>query len=640
MPKLGEWLEADGFGGFASSTVNGIRTRRYHALVLVATTPPTGRRVLVHGFDAWVETPRGRFAITSQRYTPGVTFPDGASRLESFERGPWPKWSYRLPDGTRATVELFVPRGRPLAAVRFRREGGGARLVLRPFVSGRDHHALHHENPHLDPRAIIDGGFVTWRPYDGVPAIGSFASADYTHEPVWYRNFFYAEEAARGLDAVEDAWSPGTLTFDLRGDAAWIVGESSAVASLRTSGESPSDTFERLAAGESARRRLFAGPLERSADAYIVRRGEGVSVIAGYPWFADWGRDTFIAMRGLCLATGRFDEARSILLEWAGAVSRGMLPNRFPEDGSAPEYNAVDASLWFVVVVGELFDLARAGLVHLEPKDEATLRDAVRAILTGYADGTQHGIRLDDDGLIAAGEPGVQLTWMDAKVGDRVVTPRIGKPVEVQALWLNALDVGARFDGFWARVQEKGAASFHARFWNPESNALFDVVDVDHERGKNDASFRPNQIFAVGGLPRVLLSPERARRVVQAVESRLWTPMGLRSLAVGEPGYRARYEGGPAQRDGAYHQGTVWPWLAGPFVEAWVRVHGDTPEARRGARARFLGPLVRHIDDEAGLGHASEIADAEPPHTPRGCPFQAWSLAELIRLDRAVLALR
>jgi predicted glycogen debranching enzyme len=260
----------------------------------------------------------------------------------------------------------------------------------------------------------------------------------------------------------------------------------------------------------------------------------------------------------------------------------------------------------------------------------------VDAILEGYRAGTRHGIRADADGLLAAGEAGVQLTWMDAKVGDWVVTPRIGKPVEVQALWANALAVGAAFDPKWSTLLERARASFAERFWNEDGGFLHDVVDVDHRPGSVDSTFRPNQVFAVGGLPVALLNGSRARAVVDAVEAELSTPLGLRSLDRRSTGYTPRYEGGVRERDGSYHQGTVWPWLAGAFVEAWVRVRGGTPEAKAAARERFLVPLLRHLD-EAGVGHVSEIADAEAPHTPRGCPFQAWSVGEVLRLERVVL---
>ncbi|TMA30698.1 MAG: glycogen debranching protein, partial [Deltaproteobacteria bacterium] len=392
--------------------------------------------------------------------------------------------------------------------------------------------------------------------------------------------------------------------------------------------------FAALRDAESERRDRLGSSLQRAADAYVVRRGAGRTLVAGYPWFTDWGRDTFIALRGICLAAKRLDLAGEILLEWAGAVSDGMLPNRFADRGDEPEFNAVDASLWYAVAVGEYLQLARPA-ADMRTRLEA----AVRAILDGYAKGTRYRIRADADGLLSAGEPGVQLTWMDARVGDLVVTPRIGKPVEVQALWINALRLASGADEGWGRLADRAAASFRERFWNERGGFLHDVVDVDHERGRVDPSLRPNQILAVGGLPIPLLDGERARRVVDVVEAQLWTPLGLRSLAPGAAGYCAHYRGGPAERDRAYHQGTVWPWLAGAFVLAWLRVHGDTPAAKREARERFVAPLLAHRG-EAGLGHVSEVADGAPPHAPGGCPFQAWSLGELIRIARATGAER
>jgi len=389
-------------------------------------------------------------------------------------------------------------------------------------------------------------------------------------------------------------------------------------------------------AAERRRREAFPTLLDRAADVYLVRRGAGRTIVAGYPWFTDWGRDTFIAVRGLCLATGRLADARDILVEWAGAVSEGMLPNRFPDHGEAPEFNSVDASLWYVVAVHELLQLVPNDSTLLTTAQRRALESAVQQIVNGYAAGTRFGIRMDADGLLSAGVPGVQLTWMDARVGDRVITPRIGKPVEIQALWLNALSAASRLEPSWHDVFERGRAAFVERFWNEELGRLADVVDVDHIPGTRDDSFRPNQILAVGGLPVALVDGKRGRRIVDAVERHLLTPVGLRSLAPGEPGYAARYEGDSAARDAVYHQGTVWPWLMGPFVDAWVRVRGNTAAARRDARARFVDPLLTQVQT-FGLGHLSEIADAEAPFEPKGCPFQAWSLGELLRLDRVVL---
>jgi predicted glycogen debranching enzyme len=532
--------------------------------------------------------------------------------------------------------EIFVPHGQPTAIVRWTLIEGPAstpiQLVVRPFLSGRDYHSMHHENGSCRSEPQVDGDSARWQLYDGLPEISSRANAVYHHDPAWYRSFLYTAERERGLDDSEDLLSPGTLTFDLgAAPAVWMLeaGAAPAKADLVA-------TVDALRKYERVRRAAFASSLDRAADAYLVHRGEGATLIAGYPWFTDWGRDTFIALRGLCLATGRYDEARSILLEWSDAVSLGMLPNRFADAGETPEFNAVDASLWFIVAVRELLDAADAGKTMLHGADRDRLLVAVTEILEGYSAGTRYGIRLDDDGLLACGEPGVQLTWMDAKVGDWVVTPRIGKPVEVQALWLSALVFASRWDARWQVAYVRGRVNFARKFWNPDEQCLYDVVDVDHIPGRVDALFRPNQIFAVGGLGDSLLDPDRTRIVVDAVERRLLVPLGLRSLGPGEPGYAAHYTGGPRERDGAYHQGTAWPWLLGPFVEAWLAVHGNTNDARLEARQRFVAPLMAHLDD-AGLGHVSEIADAEAPFTPRGCPFQAWSVGELLRVRAMVM---
>jgi predicted glycogen debranching enzyme len=647
MNPLSEWIETDGLGGFASGTVSGVRTRRYHALLQPALTPPTGRTVLVNGFDARVETPEGRFALSSQRYTPDVTHPDGTARLVAFTREPWPRWTYRLESGIEVVHELFAVHGAPASALSWSLTAPheGVRLLVRPFLSGRDTHATHQENGGFHFEAEQAEGRIVWQPYAGLPRVLSLSNGEYAHDPAWYRNFQYDEERARELDYTEDLASPGELRWNLsRGKAVWILTTDGSAAGEALRQSDPLAGYEQLRDAEQERRRRFPGPLHRAADQYVVRRGEGSSIIAGYPWFSDWGRDTFIAVRGLCIATRRLDEARKILLAWAEVVSEGMLPNYFPEGGQTAEYNSVDASLWYVVAVHDLLRAARGRRDRiLAPCEREALHRAVQQILTGYSAGTRFGIRMDADGLLAAGTPGVQLTWMDAKVGDQVITPRIGKPVEVQALWINALQIGGKFDPIWREPLARARESFLRRFWDASLGHLYDVVDVDHEPGRVDAALRPNQILAVGGLPFPVLdgttpeSQEIARRVVEAVEKELWTPLGLRSLAPAEPAYVPRYQGGVWSRDSAYHQGTVWPWLIGPFVEAWIRVNGGTRAARRAALIRYVHPLIEHLDD-AGLGHISEIADAEAPHTPRGAPFQAWSLGELLRLMHSVLA--
>jgi predicted glycogen debranching enzyme len=648
-----EWLEADGLGGFASGTVSGIRTRRYHALLLAATTPPTGRMALVNGIEAWVETADGKVALSCQRYTPDAVWPDGQTRIVAFAHEPWPRWTFRLDDGSEVTQEIVACHERPQVVLRWRllapppdaRTGASpaglgqaapasgqsparadqpARLMVRPLLSGRDYHALHHENPAFAFDALVTGARVLWRPYPGVPAISAVTDASYRHDPLWYRNFQYDAERARGLDFTEDLASPGVFGWTLDGRDATLI--------LAAGEASPDLDAASLIDAEARRRRAFEAPLARAADAYVVRRGAGRTIVAGYPWFTDWGRDTFISLRGFMTLQGGLDLAREILLAWAPSVSEGMVPNRFPDAGEAPEYNAVDASLWYVVAAHELLEAAAAGRTALPEAAAKVLRAAIAQIVAGYRAGTRFGIRMDEDGLLAAGVPGVQLTWMDAKVGERVITPRIGKPVEVQALWLNALKIAGDEVGF-----ARGLAAFAERFWNEECSCLFDVVDVDHVPGRTDPALRPNQILTIGGLPRQVLAEPYASKVVETVERALLTPLGLRSLAPGEPGYAPRYGGGVRERDSAYHQGTAWPWLIGPFVEAWLRTRGGSAAAKREADQRFLAPLRAHLQ-VAGLGHISEIADAEPPHTPHGCPFQAWSLGELLRASRLVAA--
>lgn len=623
-----EWLEPDGQGGFASGTVGGERTRRYHALLLTATKPPTGRYALVQGFEAWVETEHARIALSTQRYEPDVVYPDGVSRLIGFESTPWPTWRFSLGDEGEIVFELFVTKASCETVLRWRvPDRDPARrlaLTVRLLLSGRDYHSLHHENPVFDFEQTGHGN-VGWRPYNGLPNIAVLSNGRYTHEPEWYRNFLYRAERERGLDASEDLASPGTFRFDLRGaDAAMVLHAG------MPSGADALEHAEALAQDEYARRTHFETPLTRAADAYLVSRGQGRTLVAGFPWFTDWGRDTFIAMRGLMIATGRLDEAEAILVNWAGLVSEGMMPNRFPDDGSEPEFNAVDASLWFVIAV---HDYLATG--HARASTQACLQGAVDAILDGYARGTRYAIGADADGLIRAGVPGVQLTWMDAKVDAWVVTPRIGKPVEVQALWVNALRIAGTWTDAWRELEHRANASFRERFARVPDGGLFDVIDADHTPGKSDGKIRPNQIFAVGGLPYGLLARDHAARVVAEVEAELLTPMGLRTLSRHDKDYCAHYIGGPRERDAAYHQGTVWPWLMGAFVDAWLRVHGSTAATRAEASDRFLAPLLAHLRT-AGLGHVSEITDGDAPHTPRGAPFQAWSLGELIRIEQAL----
>lgn len=692
-----EWLASDGLGGFASGTATGVRTRRYHALLLASVTPPTNRFVLVNGVEAWLEIAANerttvRVPLNAQRYGDGgqgtLVNAEAIRSHTQFEYDPTPRWTM-VPSAPGFAVpriehEVFVAPGIAGVGLRWRAldAARGVVLKVRPLMSGRDLHALHRENwsfrfdaevavlakaaasakSAANAKASGDpagraGVRASWRAYAGVPGVTAIASGEYSHAPDWYRNFFYREEAARGQDSIEDLATPGVFTFDLNAGDATLVLLADDVPSEPVDRTSAAGAFGVIQQGVESHLKRYTTALDRAAAAYVVKAGAELrltktsgkagsseqraprTIIAGYPWFTDWGRDTFIAVRGLCLARKRLEDARDVLVRWAGEVRDGLLPNRYPDRGQTPEYNAIDASLWFVVAAGEFLDQAPADIATAE--ERAALERAMLAIVRGYIAGAQYNIRVEADGLVSGGELGMQLTWMDAKVEGWVVTPRIGKPVEIQALWLNALDFVRRRDPSLGELFWRASESFNKKFWNKELGCLYDVIDENLRPGRVDPTIRPNQIFAVGGLPLCVLDDARARAVVSVVEDKLLTPIGLRSLAAGEFGYRWRYEGTLRERDFAYHQGTVWPWLIGAFVEAWVRVRSTTPEARaaakREARRRFLPPLMEHLK-HAGLGHVSEIADAESPHTPRGCPFQAWSVGELVRLDRVVLA--
>jgi predicted glycogen debranching enzyme len=635
--KETEWLEADGLGGFAMGTTNGIRTRRYHSILLTATTPPTGRVALVKGLDVWVEFDDNIFHLNSNLYFPGVTSPNGAESIEAFQLEPWPKWIFRLPKGMTLEQELFVPRGASAAVISWKLMNAKEplRLSVRPLLAFTDYHSLQKENPNFRFDAEIFEKTVVWKPYDSMPTLTALHNGHYHHQPNWYHQFLYAEEQARGLDCVEDLASPGLFQ--------WNISKTRAILIFCADGPKPAapdqlqvveEVYDRYRTQEEERRSKFPDPMAKAAESYFVKRGQGETLIAGYPWFTDWGRDTFVAIRGLGLATGRIQETRKILLEWAKAISEGMVPNRFPDQGEAPEYHSVDASLWYIIASYDYLKSAREG--NLSKKDWSEFQAPVEKILRGYSQGTRWGIQCDVDGLLWAGEGDDSLTWMDARVNNRAVTPRVGKPIEVEALWVNALWVGGHFSEEWETLFKKALTSFQNRFWNGAAGYCYDVVDVKRQPGTGDASFRPNQILALGGLPLTLLDDEKVKLVLAAVESKLWTPMGLRTLAPNENGYRRQYKGGVLERDSAYHQGTVWPWLMGPFVDAWVRSRGNTHEAKEEAREKFLTPLLERLN-LAGLGHLAEIADGDEPFTPRGCPFQAWSLGEAIRLDHIVL---
>ena len=624
-----EWLLADGLGGYASSTVVGLNTRRYHGLLVASLRPPVERMVLLSKLEEALVVGDRRHDLGTNAYAGGVVHPRGFERAFSFELDPLPTLTFEI-DGGRLARTVARVHGEPATAIVYEYEGPGpATLELRPLLAYRDHHALQHENAAVHGEPERAGEDVVLAPYDGCPALHlRLAGGTWETDGCWYRGFEYARERERGLDFTEDLWSPGLVRVTLRAGKPWGL--------LVWAGPIPSGrTAVAAVTAERTRLRVLAGgsegllgDLRRAADAFVVRRGEtGRSVIAGYHWFADWGRDTMIALPGLCLGEARHDVARTILSEFARHVDAGMIPNRFPDGGEAPEYNAADASLWLVVAVHRLMEAS--GDREFARK---RMKPTVAAILDGYQNGTRHGIRMTLDGLVTQGEPGVQLTWMDAKVGDWVVTPRRGLAVEIQALWYNALLIGAELAkgagedtraSEWTVLAGKVRESFLRTFWSESLGYLADVV----AGGTKDLSLRPNQLYAIG-LPHALLPRDKALRVLDVVKRHLLTPVGLRTLAPSDPHYQGRYEGGTESRDGAYHQGTVWPYLMGIYFDALIRLHGE--EGKAPAR-EWLAGFAPHLR-EAGLGTVSEIFDGDPPHRPGGTIAQAWSVSELLRI--------
>ena len=625
-----EWLETNGIGGFASSTLWGMNTRRYHGLLTAATTPPVGRVVLLSKLEETAIVDDRRFELSTNRY-PGVLHPQGFRYLVNFRLDPFPVFRYDI-GGILIEKTVFMVHGENTTVVQYTLLSGHAcAFEIQPLMAFRDYHSLTHQNQTLQNECVFDSGRVMFRPYDGMPAL-YLVHEDAAVEKTgyWYRNFEYEAERDRGLDFTEDLFNPFLMRFEL------LPGVTRSIVAT-TSGRGVEQAAEMREAELLRRQQVaantsFQDPLARSlvaaADHYIVNRGDGKTIVAGYQWFSDWGRDTMIALPGITLVTGRHDVARAILGEFARHVSQGMLPNRFPDECEEPEYNTVDAALWF-------FEAARAYLRYTRD-EEFVLRELypkLKEIIDWYLAGTRYGIRAETDGLLHAGEAGTQLTWMDAKIGDWVVTPRRGKPVEVQALWYNALRVQqqlARAVGdhsaevLLGEMSEHVRLSFNHLFWNDERECLYDVIDGD----TRDASIRPNQIFAVS-LTNSIVDQERGRKIVRAVERHLLTPLGLRSLAPSDPAYRPQYGGSVASRDSAYHQGTVWPWLIGPFITAYMRVNRDSSEARGKVRC-WLSSFEEHLR-RAGLGHISEIADGSAPHNPGGCVAQAWSVGELLR---------
>jgi len=625
-----EWLLTNGRGGYAMGTVAGTLTRRYHGLLIAAVDPPVQRRLVVARFELDVTYDGTTYGLSTNRWDSGDTAPRGYRYLEAFELNDGlPTWTYACGDAL-LSVTFAMPLGADATAVALRvvRARGSLEVSGRLVVADRDHHG-----GALPPlagfvTAVVEGGATVALPATGRTLSVFAPAATATTASERYAGFELPRETERGLPDVDDYAHVLTLRWDLyAGDEAGVVvsmdpsvsRDAPAVVGARRD-------FNRTRA-ESMPTPLL-GRLALAADAFVVTRDiaplRGTSIIAGYPWFTDWGRDAMISLPGLLLGTLRAREAADVLRTFARFATGGLIPNRFPDANGPVEYNAIDASLWFIEAVRAYVATTRDNELLEE------LFPVINAIVDGYTGGTMYNIRVERDGLVRGGADGVQLTWMDAKVGDRVITPRRGKPIEINALWYNALRA---CEGFAARLGRPGTSYKSAadlcgasmqRYWNADRGWCYDVLDGSDG---NDISLRPNQLFAVS-LPASALGDEQARAIVDVCASRLWTSLGLRTLAPDDPAYRGTYGGDQAARDAAYHQGTVWPWLLGPFVRAHLRAYGNAALART-----FVQPLLDALDVDA-LGTLCEIAEGDPPHAPRGCPAQAWSVAELISVLR------
>ena len=648
LPLAGgrEWLVTNGVGGYASGTVAGLLTRRYHGLLIAALDPPLGRTLLLTKLDE-IATVEGRdYSLFANRWADGGVEPTGFRHLERFRlEGTTPVWTFACADAL-LEKRVWMEPGANTTYVRYDLARASAPITLRikAMANYRDHHGSTHAG---DWRMRVESAEHGLRivAFDGATPLHVLSTgAEVVTDHTWYRGYFLAMEDYRGLDARDDHLYAGRFHTQLDpGQSLLVVASTDPAPDL-----DPTAALDRRRAYEDEllrRSGVLSGredasadepPWEQhlvlAADQFIVRRTlpkdpEGSTVIAGYPWFGDWGRDTMISLPGLTLATGRHDVAERILRTFATFVDQGMLPNRFPDEGQTPEYNTVDATLWYV-------EALRA--YHDATDDDDLLRDLfpiLREIIGWHERGTRYDIHRDPaDGLLHAGEPGVQLTWMDAKVGDWVVTPRIGKAVEINALWYNALRIMADFAhqleepaDRYETMAERARSGF-ARFWDEDVGYCCDVLDGPYG---DDPALRPNQLFAVS-LPHSPLSEKQQKAVVDACARHLLTSHGLRSLSPTDPAYVGHYGGDQSQRDAAYHQGTVWAWLIGPFVTAHLRVYGNPEQARS-----FLEPFVHHLGDH-GVGSVSEIFDGAPPFAPRGCIAQAWSVAELLRASRTV----
>jgi len=629
-----EWLLTNGLGGFAMGTALGANTRRYHGLLVAAMRPPRGRVLVLHSLLEQILVHGEAIDLAAHPFgDEAALHPDGWRRLVAFDVAPPASaaWTWRVGD-LEIVRRLHLEAGANRVRISYEVHGATSpvRLRVRPLVPVRGFHELRRASGDPPVEEAADGAILIGAG-DIRARLEAGPGGGWRREPQWWYDFAYPEERARGQDWREDVFSPGVLEFDADDGApvpALLVEAVGGPASAREERErerAPALIEPKSADGGAA------GRLHTAAGQFVVGwaaegHAGGTSIIAGYPWFADWGRDAMISLPGLLLTTGRFAEARAVLLAFARVLRGGLLPNCF-HDSEPPGYNTVDAALWFVHAA---WSYATAS----GDEDLGELTEACRAIVSAYRRGTEFQIGLASDGLIVVGDPDVPLTWMDAKREGQIFTPRDGKPVEINALWHNALHCLAALTTDAAEAGElreragHTALSMQMSFWWPERACLYDVLPADGSPPEHGA-LRPNQIFAAS-LPHSPITRDQRACVVDAVRDHLLTPYGLRTLEPSDPGYCPRYEGDLMQRDAAYHNGTVWPWLIGPYCEAVLRLHDFGADAKREVKDA-LAPLLGGLD-EGCIGQIAEVYDADPPHRASGCPAQAWSVGEVLRV--------
>lgn len=626
-----EWIETNGLGGWASSSLSGCNTRRYHGMLVAATKPPTERMVLINKLDEIIVVNDEFIQLNTNKFREAIS-PQGYLLMNEFKKDLFPEFIFEAKGFViKKTVAMVHGENTTIILYNVLKAPTSFTFKLLPLISGRDYHSLHTANELFDKKCTFANGLFSTKPYPATPEIFiSIPNASLREDPNWFYQFDYPIERYRGAECEEDLFNHGTFSLKLNaGDSFGVI--------LSTENPTGKDAFQLFEQERQRRLQLLEGKsnnstlrqLNLAANQFIVKRSENLkTVIAGYHWFTDWGRDTMISLPGLCLTTGKFDDAKRIIKAFAESVQNGMIPNRFKDGNEAPEYNNVDGTLWFFVAVYKYLQTTQDKTFIL-----TEILPVLKDIVDHHFNGTLFNIKVDEDGLLHAGEVGQQLTWMDAKVGDWVVTPRMGKPVEIQALWYNCLKIFAALLDENHQPQDAAAMnesaqkakdSFLSKFWNPEGNYLYDLIG---EHNQADDSIRPNQLFAIS-LPFQLLEGEKAQAVFNCVEEHLYTPVGLRSLSPNDENYYGLYQGDGRRRDASYHQGTVWSWLLGPYVDVMMHVGGD--HAHRLSQ-KVVSNFEYHLE-ESCIGSVSEIFDGDAPHHPRGCIAQAWGVAEVLRV--------